>query len=210
MTSEMEKPTISCKPNGPLIVKSVGSLQNSKGEDVPVKSVFALCRCGHSENKPFCDGIHRKINFTDEKVNDGGTNKKEAYVGKQITLHDNRGICAHAGICTDQLSSVFRMKQEPWIDPDGAEVEKIIETVKQCPSGALSYTMNEVENLDQNREPMIYISKNGPYYVRGGVEFEGVPETDYPSKEHYTLCRCGQSKNKPFCDGCHWGANFTD
>ena len=210
MTSEAEKPNITCQPNRSLLVKGLDNLQNSKGEELPTESMIALCRCGHSETKPFCDGTHKKVGFTDEKLSDGSNHKKENYAGRQITIHDNRGICAHAGICTDQLASVFRLRQEPWIDPDGAEVEKIIETIKQCPSGALSYTMNDVEYREQDRPAMIYISKNGPYYVQGGVELQGVPQSDYPSKEHYALCRCGQSKNKPFCDGSHWAVKFED
>ncbi|MBF0278014.1 MAG: CDGSH iron-sulfur domain-containing protein [SAR324 cluster bacterium] len=210
MSTENEKARISCKPNGPLLVKFLDSLQNSKGENIPTKSAFALCRCGHSENKPFCDGTHRKIGFSGEKTSQEAKSSKKSYMGKQLTLHDNRSICAHAGICTDQLPSVFRMKEEPWIDPDGAEVEKIIEIVNQCPSGALRCTIEDAEPQGPDQNPVIQISKNGPYFVKGGVELEEIPEAEFPSGEHYALCRCGQSKNKPFCDGTHWSADFKD
>jgi len=102
------------------------------------------------------------------------------------------------------------MNSKPWIDPDGADVEAIIETIKKCPSGALSYSIEDVEYRDQTREPMITVSKDGPYCVTGGVELKDQPRGEGASDEHCTLCRCGASKNKPFCDGSHWQIKFTD
>jgi len=133
-----------------------------------------------------------------------------SYVGKRITLHDNRGICAHAGVCTDRLKTVFLMGKEPWIDPDGASVEEIIETVEKCPSGALSYSIENGDSRVQQRRPMVTVTDDGPYAVAGGVELLGVDFGDGAVKERYTLCRCGASKNKPFCDGSHWNAGFQD
>lgn len=201
---------IECNKNGPYLVRNVMRLQNSMGEEIPTKKVMALCRCGGSVSKPFCDGTHAKIGFSGEKPTHGGLNKRDNYHGKGITVHDNRGICSHAGFCTDNLPSVFKLRIEPWIDPDGAEVEEIINTVRKCPSGALSYTIDNVEVKQQDREPMIKISKDGPYYITGGIELKDEPMGEGASKEHYTLCRCGGSKNRPFCDGTHWNIRFTD
>jgi len=201
--TEQNKPTIECSTDGPYIVRNLEKLQKSAGEPIPAKRTIALCRCGGSANKPFCDGTHSTIGFSGKKLADGSGDKKRNYVGKRITIHDNRGICSHAGFCTDNVASVFRMKTKPWIDPDGAEVEAIIETIKQCPSGALSYSIEDVEYRDQTREPMITVSKDGPYYVTGSVELRDQPRGEGASDEHYTLCRCGASKNKPFCDGSH-------
>ena len=125
-------------------------------------------------------------------------------------MHDNRGICSHSGNCTDNLASVFRLKTEPWIDPVGAESEAIIQTIRKCPSGALSYSIEDVEHRDQERKPMITVSKDGPYYVTGGIELINEPRGEGASTEHFTLCRCGGSKNKPFCDGTHWNIKFED
>jgi len=136
--------------------------------------------------------------------------KRENYVGKQIAIHDNRGICAHAGHCTDKLASVFKLNEEPWIDPDGASTEDIIETIKKCPSGALSYSLDGVEHRDQERPPMVTVTKDGPYAITGGIELLGIQKGEEASDEHYTLCRCGGSKNKPFCDGTHWHIGFKD
>jgi uncharacterized Fe-S cluster protein YjdI len=120
------KPKIACAPNGPYLVSDVPNLPQGA----------ALCRCGGSSNKPFCDGTHRKNGFSDRNSADPGKNKRETYAGKRITIYDNRAICAHAGVCTDGLASVFRYGEEPWLVPDGDAVDKIMETIRRCPSSA--------------------------------------------------------------------------
>jgi CDGSH-type Zn-finger protein len=205
-----DRPTIACSENGPYIVKGLQHLRNSKGETLPTRATIALCRCGHSSKKPFCDGTHAKVGFSSVRESDRDVQRRKDYVGKRITIHDNRTICSHAGFCTARLKTVFRMDAKPWIDPDGADVEAIIETVRQCPSGALSYSIDGVEHRDQDREPTITVSKNGPHYVTGGIAMEDASGLQPPSREHYTLCRCGASKNKPFCDGSHWQIKFQD
>lgn len=214
--AQAQKPKIACLPNGPYYYFTdftphvVEGIQSSKSEPRSAVRGVALCRCGGSNNKPFCDGTHGKNGFTDKKLTDGSLNKRENYVGKKITIHDNRGICAHAGFCTDNLATVFSLKQEPWINPDGAAAEEIVSTIRKCPSGALSYSIDNVEHRDHNRKPMITASKDGPYYITGGIELVDQPRGEGASLEHYTLCRCGGSKNKPFCDGTHWHINFKD
>lgn len=202
-------PSIECKPDGPYIVKDLEDLWNSRAERIPTKSSIALCRCGGSATKPFCDGTHRNNGFSSAKLSDGSADKRESYRGRKITVHDNRAICAHAGHCTDKLAQVFKYGKEPWIDPDGAEFELIIETIQKCPSGALSYSLDGKEATDPPRKAAVTISKDGPYEVVG-VQLAGQTWGEGASKERYTLCRCGASKNKPFCDGSHWSAGFKD
>ena len=108
------------------------------------------------------------------------------------------------------LSAVFQLEHEPWIDPDAAPAEEIIAIVKSCPSGALSYSVDGKEQRDQAREPAVKVSKNGPYLVTGGPDLVDVGRVEGASTEHFTLCRCGASKNKPFCDGSHWSIRFED
>jgi CDGSH-type Zn-finger protein len=205
-----QEPTIECRPNGPYLVKGLDVLRNSRGDGIPTKPVMALCRCGGSADKPFCDGTHKTNGFSGAKVADGSADKRDTYRGRSIAIHDNRAICSHAGYCTDGLAAVFKYGAEPWTDPDGAKIEAIIETIRRCPSGALSYTLDGVEQRDQRREPMITVTKDGPYAVVGGVRLAGQPWGAGASTEHYTLCRCGGSKNKPFCDGSHWSIGFRD
>lgn len=200
--------TISLRPNGPYLVKGLGRLSNSRGEAIATAETMALCRCGGSQNKPFCDGTHAKIGFDDSKKAERTRDRRRDYPGLSITIHDNRGLCAHSGVCTERLSSVWRMREKPWIDPDGGGVEAIVATIEACPSGALSYTIDGQEHRDVDRPPAIRLFKNGPYVVTGGVELQGVEFGDGASREHFTLCRCGASKNKPFCDGSHYDIGF--
>jgi CDGSH-type Zn-finger protein/ferredoxin len=211
------RPKIAFSPNGPYFLmhdaapSPVPNLRRASGEACATMRGVALCRCGGSKNKPFCDGTHGAIGFKGTNTADPARNRRDTYKGKRITIFDNRAICAHAGYCTDELKSVFRMKEEPWIDPDGAEVEQIIAAVRKCPSGALSYAVGGVEAEPPAREPMITVTNDGPYAVTGGVGLlPTVQFGDGASTEHYTLCRCGASKNKPFCDGSHWTVEFRD
>jgi CDGSH-type Zn-finger protein len=204
---------ITCLPNGPYSVSAPSdavSLQRENGATLEARGKVALCRCGGSSNKPFCDGTHRTNGFSDRNTADPGGNRRVAYAGKGITIFDNRAICAHAGFCTDGLKSVFRMKAEPWIDPDGAAVAEVVATIEKCPSGALSYARDGVEAPPPPRPAMVTVMNDGPYSVTGSVELTAIPFGDGASREHYTLCRCGGSKNKPFCDGSHWHIGFKD
>ena len=150
------------------------------------------------------------IGFSGERAADASNDRRDSYVGKKITIHDNRAVCAHAGVCTDRLASVWRMGQEPWIDPDGAPAEAIIEVIRACPSGALSYSIDGEAAAAPQQSPAIGVSKDGPYHVTGGVGLADAPWGDGAPRDHYTLCRCGASKNKPFCDGSHWHVGFSD
>ncbi len=203
------KPTITPAENGPYLVKYLKNFANRKGP-VNTKETIALCRCGGSKNKPFCDGTHAKNGFSSAKLDERVKDQRDNYVGQKITIHDNRGICAHAGRCTDGLAAVFHLREEPWIYPDSANVSEIIETIKKCPSGALSYTVDGTEQRDNDGEPSIFIAPNGPYVVSGSPSLENTESAEGVSKEHFTMCRCGGSKNKPFCDGSHWYNEFTD
>ncbi len=99
---------------------------------------------------------------------------------------------------------VFGSRVNPGSWPGVGNDQAIIAQVRRCPSGALSYSIDGVEHRHQDPAPAILVSKNGPYVVTGGIELIVDEWGEEASKEHYTLCRCGGSKNKPFCDGTHW------
>ena len=204
-----KKSSITPTTNGPYLVKDLKDFANQKGP-IETKETIALCRCGGSANKPFCDGTHAKIGFSSAKLEGRVEDKRENYQGKKITIHDNRGICAHAGRCTDGLPSVFRLKEEPWIHPDAASADEIVATIQKCPSGALSYSVDDVEHRDRDGQPTIFVAPNGPYVVSGGPDLLDTARLEGASKEHFTMCRCGGSKNKLFCDGTHWHIKFKD
>jgi CDGSH-type Zn-finger protein len=203
-------PIIEPELNGPYLVTNIGNLVNSRGERIEARPRMALCRCGGSGNKPFCDGTHARIGFDSTRLESRTPDHRDTYTGSEVTIYDNRGICQHAGFCTDNLATVFKLHQDPWIDPNGAKADAIISQVRQCPSGALSYAVRRTEHRDQQRSPAITVSKDGPYRVTGGVELKAETWGEGASQEHYALCRCGGSKNKPFCDGTHWSNGFKD
>jgi CDGSH-type Zn-finger protein/truncated hemoglobin YjbI len=210
--------TIQSALNGPYLVTNAETLRNWLGELIPTRPQMALCRCGESANKPFCDGTHARIGFTAQKDPKRVPDRRDTYVGTAITVLDNRGICAHSGFCTDRLASVFHVGEEPFATPNGARMDEIIRAIRACPSGALSYALGGIEirdGVDQAHPPVIEVSKDGPYRVIGGVALKDGQGQDEPrntgaSLEHYSLCRCGHSQNKPFCSGMHWYVNFHD
>jgi CDGSH-type Zn-finger protein/truncated hemoglobin YjbI/ferredoxin len=213
-------PGIQPAPDGPYLVVNAETLRSWLGDALPVRPTMALCRCGSSDMKPLCDGTCATIGFSGAKDPKRVPDRLDTYVGQQVTILDNRGTCQHSGFCTDRLSTVFRTNQEPFVAPSGGRMDEIIRAVRDCPSGALSYAVDGEEFRDQvdwedRREPTIEVSKDGPYRITGGIALtdEGgndVARNAGASHEHYALCRCGHSQNKPFCSGMHWYVDFKD
>lgn len=204
MSEEKTKPAISFTKVSPYIVTDLKRFENRYGKPYPLKPVMALCRCGESLKKPFCDGAHDKTGIEWEKKPGRHLYKWRDYPGEKITIHFNMAVCSHDGSCRDKLPSVFNLKKRPWISPDGASSEEIIETIKLCPSGALSYSIDGQKYIIKyTEEPMIRASKKGPIEVYGGIELKDDQGSKPEVVENYVLCGCGWSKNKPFCDGHH-------
>jgi CDGSH-type Zn-finger protein/truncated hemoglobin YjbI len=214
------EPRIDLEHDGPYLATNVEDLRDWLGCNHPARPQMALCRCGKSQSKPFCDGSHVEAGFDDSKSPDRVPDQRDTYVGQQVTILDNRGICQHSGFCTDRLSTVFKAGGEPFVHPSGGRMDEIIRAVRDCPSGALGYAIDGVEaraEIDHHdcREPMIEVTKDGPYRITGAIELheasgDPVPRAEGASLEHYALCRCGQSQNKPFCSGMHWYVDFHD
>jgi CDGSH-type Zn-finger protein/truncated hemoglobin YjbI len=211
---------IQSQRNGPYLVTGAERLTDWLGREIPVRPQLALCRCGGSATKPFCDGTHAENGFTDAKDPGRVPDRRDSQDGLQVTVLDNRGICQHSGFCTDRLATVFRVNTEPFVAPSGGRLDEIIRAVRDCPSGALSYAIDGHEarteaDHGERRAPAIEVSKDGPYRVTGGIRLIGADGSDEPrgdgaSREHYALCRCGRSQNKPFCSGMHWYVDFKD
>ena len=210
---------------GPYLVTNVPTILTDLGQPLNTPPQVALCRCGNSARKPFCDGSHAE-GFTDAKDPNRVRDRRDAYHGEQVTIFDNRGICQHSGLCTDRLSTVFRTSREPFVAPSGGRMDEIVRAVRDCPSGALSLAFAEPVGPDVpeerdladwhgRREPAIEITRDGPYRITGRIALTGhdggdVARAEGSSREHYALCRCGHSQNKPFCSGMHWYIGFTD
>jgi CDGSH-type Zn-finger protein/truncated hemoglobin YjbI len=204
--------------NGPYLLQGPAALVDHLGVAIAVDGSARLCRCGRSKTKPFCDDSHETSGFTGEKDAHRVTDRLDVYEGQQATVFDNRRLCAHSGFCTDRLNSVFHLGEEPFVTPSGARFDEIVRAVRKCPSGALGVGVGGARDWALNdtvRPARVEVSKDGPYRVTGGVVLIGedgapVPRPAGASAEHYSLCRCGSSLNKPFCSGMHWSVGFSD
>jgi CDGSH-type Zn-finger protein/truncated hemoglobin YjbI/ferredoxin len=210
--------TIESSPNGPYLLTNVPTVTDWLGVPLDPTPQAALCRCGASAIKPWCDGSHAQIGFDDAKSDSRVPDRLDRYRGIRVQIADNRGTCAHSGFCTDRAPSVFRTDAEPFVAPAGGRVDEILRAGRDCPSGALSAIAEDADPVgasDTERPGAIEVSKDGPYRVTGAIQLlgrDGAPEprNEGASFEHYSLCRCGKSQNKPFCSGMHWYADFHD
>jgi CDGSH-type Zn-finger protein/truncated hemoglobin YjbI len=213
------QPGIRCAHDGPYLVTNPERFINWLGEEAGTGPQLALCRCGQSAIKPHCDRACARTGFSDAKDPKRVKDRRDRYDGVSLTVFDNRGICQHSGFCTDRLRHVFHT-EGTFVTPSGARMDELIQAVRACPSGALSYELDGIEgrgqvDWDGTRTPAIEVSKDGPYRITGAIPL--TDERDKPVKraegsslEHYALCRCGHSQNKPFCSGMHWYVDFRD
>ena len=211
--------TVQAARNGPYLVTNVPRVLTHLGEELQVPPQLALCRCGGSARKPSCDGSCASNGFSDAKDPNRVPDRRDIYPGQQVTIFDNRGLCQHSGFCTERLPTVFRAGQEPFVAP-GGRMDEIIMAVRDCPSGALSFGFGGTEARTQTdwgdtRKPAVEITRDGPYRITGGIELtdadgKPMPRNAGASLEHYALCRCGHSQNKPYCSGMHWYVGFRD
>ncbi|NLI91496.1 MAG: hypothetical protein GX434_04615 [Peptococcaceae bacterium] len=195
------KPQIIFSKSSPYIVQDVDILEDCEGEILPTKPIMALCRCGKSKTKPYCDGKHIESGFLNQSKEDFPGEIKE-YYGREITIYFDLSVCSHSAVCLNQLPSVFNLNRRPWINANGAKTQQIMKTIDDCPSGALKYVLHGKQHETLQRETKIVIAENGPFNVEGGIELCG--DTHPPAdQERYCLCRCGCTKNTPFCDETH-------
>jgi CDGSH-type Zn-finger protein len=220
---------ITVDKNGPYIVSgdiplTVEIITNNKdgfswdwkqGKTFETKSEYYLCRCGSSKNKPFCDGTHTKIHFDGKE-----TASKEPYVkqaqtmdGPTLQLSDQENLCAFARFCDPEgkIWSLIEKTDDPKIH------DLVIREAMHCPSGRLTiHDKKTGKEIEDKLPPSIGIVEDpalkcsGPLWVRGGMTIESHDGTHYEKRNRITLCRCGASNNKPFCDGSHVSIKFND
>ena len=203
----MKKSQIIFSQYSPLMAVDTELLGNDK-QTIETPRVCSLCRCGESDNKPLCDGSHAQVGF-DGKREDSDKKEQEYYRGKEITIVFDRYLCMGAGYC-GELEAVFGTHDEPKYEPDAAPVEDIVETIKKCPSGALSYIIDGRHFLNYYDKTRIVVEKDGPLNCQGEITVIDDQDSDLliPQADHFTLCRCGGSKKKPICDGSHEEKGF--
>ena len=136
---------------------------------------------------------------------------KRTYTTDRIAVHWDSQRCIHTGMCLRSLPEVFDTSNRPWVTVDGADADAVAAAIEKCPSGALRY-----ERLDgaageiPDDPPTITARRNGPLYVRGNVRVVSTRGDDVTHGPRMVLCRCGASKNQPFCDLSHTEVGFTD
>ncbi|GAV21231.1 iron-binding zinc finger CDGSH type [Mariprofundus micogutta] len=132
--------------------------------------------------------------------------KIQKYEGKETTVFFDAARCIHAGHCVHGLPDVFRANAKgPWINPDACDAETLAKLIESCPSGALRY---ETERTKEATPAVntVSVEKDGPLTIHADYTLNG----EKPDSPRTTLCRCGASKIKPYCDGSHSDAGFTD
>jgi uncharacterized Fe-S cluster protein YjdI len=137
-------------------------------------------------------------------------NITKKYSNGEVTIVWKPKECIHSGICFRGLNDVFDPRKRPWITPENSTTEKIIDQVKKCPSGALSYYLNRDtdETVKVDAETIVETMPNGPLMVYGNVSVKDSTGTITRKSNATAFCRCGASDNKPYCDGSHKKIGF--
>lgn len=176
---------------------------------------IALCRCGCSKHKPFCDGSHTHADWDPAETNDKRPllENTDETDGSTMTLADNEQYCAFARFC-DAYGRIWNLVE---IARNQDERELVKHEAGHCPSGRLVlYDKKNDTIFEPPFKPSIGIIEDpgikvsGPIWVKGGIRIKSADGTSYEIRNRVTLCRCGQSQNKPFCDGTHVSMHFHD
>lgn len=198
-----------------MIIKPVGKhYEYKEGREFPQSQSYTLCRCGNTKTPPFCDGSHKNTEFNGEEtaVNNKYEERAEIFEGKTIDLMDDHR-CALARFCHTEKGSTWQLIKRSQNDEYRDEAVK---SANECPSGRLTIIDKEGKKIEKEYKASIEIlqdpEKNvsSAIYVKGGIKLESADGEFYEVQNRYTLCRCGNSKNKPFCDGSHIRTAYKD
>jgi CDGSH-type Zn-finger protein len=226
MNEKTKTPKIHILKNGPYLI--TGKVTISEKAVVPVGKTYeythlqdysvgegtALCRCGISKNAPFCDGSHvgEEFDGTETAGNEEYYERAKGFKGPGLTLYDD-GRCALARFCHREQGLVWDLVQS---SNDPQIKEEIIRTAADCPAGRFEIRNNAGDIIKPYFEPAIEVLQDierevsGPLAVKGNISIESSDGTEYETRFRTSLCRCGASKNKPFCDATHAFIGFRD
>jgi CDGSH-type Zn-finger protein len=224
----MGRMRITVTDDGPYLVTGgvplvrVEIVVNDEGESVAWRETarieapdrYKLCRCGLSEDKPFCDMTHAVEGFDGAETAGHESYGEQAVPidGPGVRLHDARRLCAEARFC-DRAGGLWHLI-ERCDDPDALALAE--EEAMLCPSGRYVLSADSTGLLEPEYETSIaiiddpFLGVSGPLWVRGGIPVVDAEGVAYEVRNRMTLCRCGSSANKPFCDGSHIKAGFRD
>jgi CDGSH-type Zn-finger protein len=184
------------------------SLDYREEEKYSAPSQYALCRCGQSASKPFCDGTHAKVRFdgTETASRQPYLQQAETIDGPTMRLTDQENLCAFARFC-DPKGKIWNLIAQT----DDPEIQKIVKhEAGHCPAGRLVvWDKKTGKPIEPEFEPSLGLIEDtekkvsGPIWVRGGIPVVSADGKTYEIRNRLTLCRCGSSSNKPFCDGSH-------
>lgn len=135
---------------------------------------------------------------------------ERTYESDELIIFWDSSRCIHTGNCLRAAPDVFDTEQRPWVNPAGASTDEIVAAIEQCPSGALRYRYRDGRPVEPKPEVTITPQPNGPLYVRGQVTVRTRSGAELRTDDRMTLCRCGASKNQPFCDLSHRDVGFRD
>lgn len=137
-------------------------------------------------------------------------NITKEYTNGEVTIVWKPGMCIHSEKCVKGLPAVFDPNAKPWINVEGADTEALVNQVKQCPSGALSFYMNGEDKgeVSLEDEQIVEVMPNGPLMVYGNISLKHADGHQTKQNRVTAFCRCGASGNKPFCDGTHKKIGF--
>ncbi|MGA2087832.1 MAG: CDGSH iron-sulfur domain-containing protein [Stellaceae bacterium] len=190
-----------------------GSETWREGKTFPAQETYALCRCGQSKKKPFCDGTHTRIKFDGTETASREPYLKQAQLldGPVLALTDAESLCAFGRFC-DPHGKVWNQvarSDEPRIHAS------FVRQVENCPAGRLvAWDKAAGKPLEPKLPVSIGLIEDpaqqcsGPLWLRGGIAVVAADGFAYEVRNRVTLCRCGQSRNKPFCDGTHAAIKF--
>lgn len=199
-----------------IVADSEGNSRDwREGSPIPTGEMYELCRCGHSSNKPFCDRTHLRIRFDGTEVASRApyVDQAELLEGPTLNLTDAPAFCASARFC-DPDGGIWNLVEQT----DDPEIRAaVLRMAAHCPSGRLVVHDRETkEPHEPVLEPSIGLVEDpqagvsGPLWVRGRILVESADGRGYEVRNRVTLCRCGASNNKPFCDGSHESIGFQD
>jgi CDGSH-type Zn-finger protein len=185
------------------------------GETFKTEESYQLCRCGHSSNKPFCDDTHLKVGFNGTETASRLPYDQQAKKidGPTVIMGDAGALCSNARFCSafGRIRNLVAKSDDPDVRAE------VIREVMHCPSGRLTlYDKTNNQEIENTLEPAIGIVEDiplgcsGPLWVQGGIAIESADGEQYEIRNRVTLCRCGSSRNKPFCDGSHVMVGFSD
>ncbi len=175
--------------------------------EYPEQQTYSLCRCGKSRNYPYCDGSHVRAGFngTETANHRSYLEQSRKYTGPSVNLTDVKVLCAHAGFC-DRAGGTWNLVSQS-DDPEARRIA--IEETANCPSGRLVIWEKGGSIIEPFFEPSIRLvelsgsGSAGPIWVTGGIPVESASGVTYEVRNRVTLCGCGRSSYKPFCDGSH-------